>query len=447
MTDGRLTALDHAFAAREQIEFARYIRNALKIESSPEQIAATASKPLPSDSRYLTIPERRRLTNAVWKDNPTDFYLSLAFAIPLNQAPAPYKVESDKGQDPNSILKYIQRREQILHGHWTYLNHDSTTEQHLNPRSKRSLELALALSTWGALRTEQQSAIEDGFALATSALRANSTMSDMLIPTPRFLQSNKSYNQTQKASFPKPNGQNRAIKDLHRNAATTLICEYIESDLLTKEIPQYTLAESFRQAEITKYAEMAAKATERFKMLPSAKNLAGSRYFNCTLNMHAANFPDTAAAGELFYRATGGNLPLLIPADQQTRNQWVQRPQRAAFAESPQRDILDTLISQYDMQPFMQKCRIYFHCWLRALIDNRLQHPEQPHIYMSYLETPKELLYLSQAYYWPGPYLDEPSEDALRRVNITTLISQCMLHAGLHYRLKNIPNNKKRRHK
>ena len=304
--------------------------------------------------------------------------------------------------------------------------------------------MALALCTWGALRTEQQSPIEDGFALATAALRANSTMSQMLVPTPRFIQQTKDYTQANKLRFPKPNRQNQAIKNLHHNAAITLICEYIESDLVNKETPEYTLVESLRQTDEIKYAKMAAKATQRSKLLPSAKTLASPRYFNTALNMHAANFPDTAAAGELFYRATGGNLPLLIPADQQTRNQWVQRPQRAALAESPQRDILDTLISQYDMKPFMQKCRIYFHCWLRALIDNRLQYPEQPHIYMSYLKTPKELLYLSQAYYWPGPYLDEPSEDALRRINITTLITQCMFHAGLHYRLKNHYNNKKR---
>ncbi len=441
MTYERKTTLEHAFKAREQLEFAKQIRDGLRIPSSPEEIAATASRPLPSNSRYLTLPERRRLTNAIWKDDPSKFYLALAFAIPLNHPPEPYK-ESKNGVDcPTSGLKRIHRREKTLHGQWTYLNREDTPNQYLNAKNERYLALALALSTWGTLRTDQDYPIEDGFALAVAAMRAESTLTGMLIPTPRFIEPVKQCTKTKKVHFPKANRRSKAISELHRNAAIKLIHEFMDSEMWENEKSQYTLMPRSRKADNLMYAEMVAKATEKRQRRIKAKHLVCSNYFNTTLNMHAANFPENAAAGELFYRATGGNLPLLIPAAHATRRQWLRRPERASIAESPQRDILDALVRQYDLKPFLEKCRIYFHCWLRGLTENRLQYQEEPHIYMSYTNAPQDLLYRAPAY-WPGPYQGEESRDALRRVNMTTLIPQCMLHAERHCRLKHRPDGK-----
>ena len=436
----RRPALEHAFEAREQIEFAKRIRDGLSLNSSPALIASTASTPLSSDSRYLTLPERRRLTNAMWKDNPIGFYLSLALAIPLNQVPANVNIEEQHDESIESILTHSHRREQMLHGKWTYLKQNDQRDE--LQKSEPCVALALALSTWGTLRTDQESSPSDTFPLAVAAMRANSTLTKRETPTPPFIEPSKLYARPRKVNFPKINKQTQSIKDLHQNAAIKLICEYMDSEILKMENVAPSTLQRSRKTDGEKYAHLATNAAKMAARRVTAKHLASPSYFNTTLNMHGANFPDTAATGELFYRATTGNLPILVPTAHETRREWLQRPERSAFTESPQRDILDALVTQYDLKPFLDQCRIYFHCWLRALIEDRLQYREQPHVYMSYMDTPQELLYQAPRY-WPGPYQNESNRDALLRVNMTTLIPQCIFHAGRRCRLKNAPQKHK----
>ena len=375
----------------------------------------------------------------MWQDNPTGFYLSLAIALPLDQVPEYFGVQDQDPENAGSMLKRSHHRQKMLHGQWTYLKPTATQE---NLKNERCVALALALSTWGTLRADQESPNGDEFALAVAAMRAEHTLTEREIPTPPFMKPSAQHPKPIKLNFPKANRRSRSIEELHQNAAVKLICEYMNSEILNMENGVSSTLQHFRTSIGEKYAELATKAAKTAQRRLTAKHLASPSYFNTTLNMHGANFPETAAAGELFYRATGGNLPLLVPTAHETRRKWLQRPERSAFAESPQRDILRSLITEYDLKSFLDQCRIYFHCWLRALIENRLQYKEQPHVYMSYLNTPQDLLYQAPGY-WPGPYLNEDNRDALMRVNMTTLIPQCMFHAGRHCRLKNKPTKHK----
>ena len=413
--------IEQAMEARSTVEFASRICTSLQIPDKPEAIAAQAMSKPQRPTRFLTREERQHLIVAVWRNDPTGFYLALANAIPEREAPEPEKQLPDEPSSINRRIAHDSHQNTLMNGRWTYLRN----RQHI-PGCERRLSAALA--TWGTTIIEEfTDQSEQNRQLAVAAVRTAFEPSKILTKPP-FAARPAGRRTRSGIRFPDPRKPKPAIRNLHRRASQLLIKEYIIRDILCNERRSQPSINRFSEVDVSSYAAVVTDLGEKHTHPWLRKRIFSPEFFNATLNMYAQHFPDQAAKAELIYRATGGNLPLLIPGATVARRAWLEAPRRGARAAHPLQPMTDTVVRRYHDKPFMEQAHIFFQCWLRALSDDGIAKRDLPNVFTSYIWIPDEII-LRAPGYWPGPYHRENPRYAIIRVNIPTLISQCM-HAA-----------------
>ena len=420
MHDSKNT-LEQAMEARSTVEFANRICTSLQIPDKPEAIAAQATSMPQRSTRFLTREERQHLIVTVWRNDPTGFYLALADTIPEREAPEPEQQLPDEPSSIDGRISRASRQHTLMNGQWTYLRN----RQYIPECERR---LAAALATWGTTVIEESTdQSEHNRQLAVAAVRATFRPSKILTKTP-FSARPAGRRAGSGIRFPNSRKPEPAIRDLHRRTSRLLIQEYITRDILYNENRSPLPTNQFGEFDVSSYPAVATDLGEMHARPWLRNRIFSPKFFNTALNMYAMHFPDQATQAELIYRATAGNLPLLIPGATMARRAWLKAPRRGARAVNPLQPMTDALVGRYHDKPFLEQAPIFFQCWLRALSDDGIAKRDLPNVFTSYMRIPDELI-LQAPGHWPGTYHGENPHYAIVRVNIPTLISQCM-HAA-----------------
>ena len=425
--DGSKNVIEEALEAREMVDLAKRVCSSLHIPDKPEAISAEAKAAPRSATRFLEHTERKRLITAVWENDPTGFYLALAHAIQEQEAPVldlpPADIPTDNnwqmlGTSPSSY--WTSQQNSLMNCRWTYLRSRQNSPAH-------EQRLAAALATWGQATIEEGKNDHD-HRLAVSTVRTAFEV-EGTSRTPAFARQSTSPPIPPTIRFPKRRKPTTAIRELHRLASRRIITDYLTRDITFNENGTPPPTKRFGEASIPEYASVATRLGEAHTVRWLQVRVFSPQFFNTTLNMHAQHFPSEAAEAEMVYRAVGANLPLLIPGATAARLDWLNGPKRGPATQDALRPMATAIVRRYHDKSFTEQAAIYFQCWLRALADNRIAPQELPNVYTSYMRTPDDLIMRAPGY-WPGPYHGEKTRYAIIRVNIPTLVSQCLREAA-----------------